>query len=295
MLMHRVESVRRMTDIASTIGARRFVNLAWYRLLDPLVVLRTRHRFADVAATMLWVEHAVPDLDTRVSVVMCTRNRAHLLGGAIESVQRQWHRNWELVVVDDGSTDDTPRLLADLDDERVRSVRTSGLGLARARNVALAEVRGEIVTYLDDDNRLHPGWLKSVAWAFDRFDVDLAYGARVMESREAVGGCAATQFPGLHFPPYDARRQRFANAVDVGALAHRAALPLRFDGSLRTHEDWDFFQRASRLATPMRLPAIACFYATSPPDRLSSAPTYNQTSNVVADRNRGSSRVLDIR
>jgi glycosyltransferase involved in cell wall biosynthesis len=91
--------------------------------------------------------------DPIVSVILPTYNRAGLLREAIDSVRRQTFRSWELVVVDDGSTDATGALLAGLDEPNLRALRTAHSGNpARARNVGLAEARGQYVAFLDDDD-----------------------------------------------------------------------------------------------------------------------------------------------
>ncbi|MEZ5206826.1 MAG: glycosyltransferase [Acidimicrobiales bacterium] len=73
------------------------------------VRLERIERTERVLLTMRWLDHLPVDDETTVSVVLPTRNRAQRLPGAIASVQAQTHRRWELVVVDDGSTDDTAR------------------------------------------------------------------------------------------------------------------------------------------------------------------------------------------
>jgi glycosyltransferase involved in cell wall biosynthesis len=97
----------------------------------------------------------------RVTVVIPTRNRLHLLREAIESVERQSLSDWELVVVDDASEDDTPRWLEGQRDPRIRWVRLDQHSeRSAARNRGLREARGETVLFLDDDDRLRAGALE---------------------------------------------------------------------------------------------------------------------------------------
>ena len=94
-----------------------------------------------------------------VSVVIPTRNRAAVLEGAVRSVQAQTFADWELVVVDDGSTDGTGVAVAEWmrEDPRIRYVRNEpGRGLPGARNVGLAHARAALVACLDDDDRWLP-------------------------------------------------------------------------------------------------------------------------------------------
>jgi glycosyltransferase involved in cell wall biosynthesis len=104
-----------------------------------------------------------------VSVYLPTRNRSALLRQAIESVLGQQHREIELIVVDDASTDDTPSLLRELAtlDQRVRCLRLEeAKGAPAARNLAIREARGEFVTGIDDDDLMLPGRVASLlaAW-----------------------------------------------------------------------------------------------------------------------------------
>jgi glycosyl transferase family 2/methyltransferase family protein len=98
----------------------------------------------------------VPD----VSVVVNTYNRAGQVGKAIETVLSQSGVDLELIVVDDGSTDNTQAVLASLDDARIRVIRQSNRGLSAARNVGAREARGLWLLFLDDDDRLCEGALQ---------------------------------------------------------------------------------------------------------------------------------------
>lgn len=86
-----------------------------------------------------------------VSVVIPTYNSARFLGEALDSVTAQSFRDLEIIVVDDGSTDDTPALLARYG-EQITRLRQAQSGPAAARNAGLAAARGEFVAFLDADN-----------------------------------------------------------------------------------------------------------------------------------------------
>ena len=124
--------------------------------------VRTLKRLRDVAAMTAWLQQADVPETLLVSVVMPTRDRRALLASAIDSVLAQSYARWELLVVDDGSKDGTAAFLATFDDPRIRVVRGVGAGACAARNRALAAARGDVVAYLDDDNRFDASWLKAV-------------------------------------------------------------------------------------------------------------------------------------
>jgi len=112
-----------------------------------------------------------------VSVVTPTYNRAPLLPRAVQSVLAQDYLDLELLVIDDGSTDDTPSVMARLADPRLRYTRfevNRGCGAAKSEGVARA--RGELVAFLDSDDCWKPGKLARVVAAFARHpEMDLAF------------------------------------------------------------------------------------------------------------------------
>ena len=95
-----------------------------------------------------------------VSVVIATRNRRQLLSETIATVTEQTLGDWELIVVDDASTDDTIPHLETIDDRRIFTLRQEVHGeRSAARNAGLAAARGEFVMFLDDDDLLRPAAL----------------------------------------------------------------------------------------------------------------------------------------
>jgi glycosyltransferase involved in cell wall biosynthesis len=230
-------------------------------------------RIERAAAVTAWVEQATLHTAPLVSVMMPTRNRAELLPRAIESVQEQAYPNWELVIVDDGSTDDTPEVLARLGDERIRSLRIEQSGAGVARNRALEEIRGELIAYLDDDNAMHPLWLKAVVWAFEaRPDVDVLYGGWLIDDPARLKGTDAGEMPEIWFTPWDPELLLEQPLADQSAIAHRARLAeMRFDEDLKGYHDWLLLARLTVDRQPLVLPAIAHFYGTGGRERLSAA------------------------
>ena len=233
--------------------------------------LEELERIRSLRVFMEWIEYARLNESPRISVVLPTRNRATYLPMAVASVQAQSYANWELLVVDDGSDDETPERLAALDDPRIRSLRVPHAGSYAARNVALDQATGDIVAYLDDDNVMHPLWLKAVVWAFDqRPNVDVLYGAVILDDDERANRRGSGGLPKVFFRPYDRKMLLNENLADMSAIAHRARLPgARFDESLATVGDWDLLCRLTADCDPLVLPAIACFYFTDAPNRLS--------------------------
>src|SRR5437667_132830 len=117
-----------------------------------------REVFAEVpfAANLPW---------PRISVVVCTYNGARTIRDCLEGLERLAYPDYEVIVVDDGSTDATAAIARQYD---CRLIRTENRGLASARNTGLRETTGEIVAYIDDDAYPDPEWLTYLAAAFRR-------------------------------------------------------------------------------------------------------------------------------
>ena len=103
-----------------------------------------------------------------VSVIIPTYNRADLITQAIDSVLQQTYPDFELIVVDDGSTDDTESVVRAYGD-RVRYVRTQNGGTGHARNVGMQHASGRYLTFLDSDDLLYPYALEIETRLLERF------------------------------------------------------------------------------------------------------------------------------
>lgn len=102
-----------------------------------------------------------------VSVLLPVRNGLPWLPEAIDSIRAQVWPHFELLVIEDGSTDDTPSYLRTIDDPRLRVITTAGLGIAGALNAGLAQARGEYIARHDADDRSHPERFARQVAAFD--------------------------------------------------------------------------------------------------------------------------------
>ena len=103
-----------------------------------------------------------------VSVVVCTYNGGATLRGCIESLRRLRYPDYEIIVVDDGSFDNTPEIMKNFPD--VKYIRQDNRGLSVARNVGLEHAKGEIIAYTDSDCMTDPDWLYFLAHSFNEED-----------------------------------------------------------------------------------------------------------------------------
>ncbi len=101
----------------------------------------------------------------RISVIVCTYNGARTLRECLTALAALDYSSYEVIVVNDGATDDTTAIAQDYP---VRLINQSNKGLSAARNVGLAASNGDIVAYIDDDAFPHRYWLRYLAAAFGR-------------------------------------------------------------------------------------------------------------------------------
>ena len=96
-----------------------------------------------------------------VSIIMPTYNCARFIRESIDSVLAQTYTNWELIIVDDSSTDNTAEMIANFNDPRIHYLRNEqNEGAALTRNKALRAVKGRYIAFLDSDDLWHPDKLE---------------------------------------------------------------------------------------------------------------------------------------
>jgi glycosyltransferase involved in cell wall biosynthesis len=178
-----------------------------------------------------------------ISVVIPAYNQAMYVRQAIQSVLDQTNPDFELVVVDDGSTDETPEIIARIQDPRIRVIRQRNAGLSAARNTGLRESSAPLITFLDSDDYFLPDKLEVLSRHLDNHpEVGLVVGrAKYVDQ---TGNTIAEQTrtpPGLVLPAL-----LMANPICVsGILLRRTWLESVgvFDETLRACEDWDLWLR----------------------------------------------------
>lgn len=182
----------------------------------------------------------------RVSIVMPTYKRAHLLGGAIENVLAQSFRDFELIVVDDNSPDDTPAVVGGFDDPRIRYVRNEpNLRLPRALNRGFAMARGQYLTWTSDDNFFADTAIARMVQVLERGACDLVYADYYMFAEVDAAG-----------RPTDAKHDRLPTSLQLDKGNHIGACFLYtrrayeavgdYDPELFLVEDYDYFIRIAK-------------------------------------------------
>ena len=178
-----------------------------------------------------------------VSVIIPAYNQALYVSQTIQSVLEQTCADYELIVVDDGSTDETPRILAGVQDTRIRVIRQPNAGLSAARNTGLRQSSAPLVTFLDADDFFLPDKLEVLSKYLENHpDIGLVVGrARYVDH---IGNTIAEQ---VKTPPRLALPELLLeNPICVSGILLRRIWLERigvFDEALRACEDWDLWLR----------------------------------------------------
>ena len=183
------------------------------------------------------------------SIILPTYNRAYVLWRAVQSVLAQTEPRWEMLVVDDGSTDDTHRLLEEFQDRRIRSAKTDNRGPSAARNLGWRLTHAPFAAYLDSDNMWRPGFLSTMLDAIQSHpDKVLWYCGQhtTMWRRSADGLWTLEQEQDELRAQYSVDDALQLKGADTNCLVHRREVLAEIGGwdeECRWLEDWDFFAR----------------------------------------------------
>jgi len=185
----------------------------------------------------------VPDL---VSVVIPTYNYARFLGEAVESALGQTHPSVEVIVVDDGSTDETQDVLRRFG-KAIINVRKVNQGLSAARNTGIVHARGAFIAFLDSDDIWLPEKLTRQLALFDGAPTVGLVGSNGFLIRQNGEILDTVRYEAVISRPKLLRKLLMGNCISGGSAAciRRECLGKvgGFDESLRSAEDWDMWLR----------------------------------------------------
>ncbi len=181
-----------------------------------------------------------------ISVIIPTYNRAQLVCDAVDSVMAQTYPAYEILVIDDGSTDDTADTLAARYGDRVRYIRQENAGVAAARNRGILEATGDWVAFLDSDD----------TWQYEKLAIqttalDLYPAAQVCYAKDGeIDISCSVQQPHSIVPP-PSRDRLYVRLLDRSFIPTSSLLVAKdlcaraggFEPSLRWGEDWEFLCR----------------------------------------------------
>lgn len=200
---------------------------------------------------------------SEVSVIIPTYNHAHYLPQAIQSVLAQTYPHWELIVVDDGSTDSTAEVVGCFADGRIRCIHQPNQGLASARNTGIHAAQGAYFAFLDADDQWKPQFLQTCVEALGADDRVAGVYCRCYFVDQV--GVVLPQIGGAVVADNAFRRRLLEGGFFPPHAALVRAEVVRKVGLFDTHlegsgtEDWDLWLRTSEghvmrgLAEPLAL------------------------------------------
>ena len=181
-----------------------------------------------------------------VSIIMPTFNRSYIIQQAIDSITVQTYANWELIIMDDGSSDNTKEIVTSLSNSRIHYHQQTNQGPAAARNHAIKEARGDLIAYLDSDNTFLPRYLETMVDHFQKhpratygipqgnYTLELYIDDKLVDSVDKTD-----QFPArLTIQDIFHRKIHF----DMNGFMHKQGIfgnDIQFDTTLSDMEDWD--------------------------------------------------------
>lgn len=171
-------------------------------------------------------------MSTLISIVIPVFNRKEVLRRTVLSVLAQTYTNIEVIVVDDGSSEDIQSVLTDfLEKPNFRLVRQSNGGAPRARNVGLALAKGEYVVFLDADIVCDKNMLQKMFGTLQNHpEASYVYCSYILGHKKIIPG------------DFSAKRLRQLNYIHSSAMIRRKALSAQpWDESLKRFQDWDLW------------------------------------------------------
>jgi hypothetical protein len=186
-----------------------------------------------------------------VSVIIPSYNQGLFLKEALNSVLAQTYQNFEIIIVDDGSTDNTAELVRSFSDPRICYIYQENRGLSSARNSGVRQAHGSFLTYLDSDDLFLAEKIELlVAEMVANPELGLIAGQAVPidEKGRRIGKIFNRRLVA------DPAKLLLGNPLHVGSVLIKRDWQDKagfFDESLRSYEDWDMWLRLLRLGCPM--------------------------------------------
>ena len=224
-----------------------------------------------------------------VSVIIPAFNYAHFLPQAVASVLGQTHPALELLIVDDGSTDDTRAVVSAITDPRVRYIWQENAGLSASRNTGIREARHPFVAFLDADDMWKPEFLATVLARFAELSEDFACVATGTIRMDAAGQPSATsRYSSAHTRELTVRDFCLRNhplSSSVVVKRHVFAESGGFDTALRSSEDRDMWIRlTARGSRFFLIGEPGAFIRRHPKNMSKNAPRMKQNTQRVLTR-----------
>lgn len=200
-----------------------------------------------------------------ISIILPVYNGEEFLKETIDSVINQTFQDWELIVVNDGSTDSTEKIADDYGkyDSRIKVISQSNLGLSSARNTGFAHCKGEVIGFLDADDKYLPECLTIISNRFRSPDLDLLISG-YFYFQDSIS-LHTHNFQEKQISPNSLIQRNMAPPVAYFIRRELANKLEGFDPTLKSCEDWDFWIRAGKIGAKIyTIPEVLVGYRYVP-------------------------------
>ena len=197
----------------------------------------------------------------KFSIIMPTYNREFCINNAISSVLNQTYQNFELIIVDDGSTDGTENLILrkynqEIKQGKIRYIKKNNEGVCKARNIGLAQAQNEWIAYIDSDNEIVPEFLETFAInILEHSTIRLFYAKLIcMVSKKTIG------------KRFQMKDIKSGNFIDLGTFVHHKSIYNQlggFDENMTRLVDWELIVRYTEKYFPYFIDKIVLVYNDS--------------------------------
>jgi len=201
----------------------------------------------------------------KVSIIIPTYNRSNLVKKAVNSVLRQTLEKLELIIVDDGSTDNTARIIKQISDKRIRYIYKKNGGVSSARNLGILACRGEDIAFLDDDDIMPEDYLQTMVHHLDeKKEYGIAFALFInvdSNGRKKEGFGSEWYISGSLTRFFFDRIPQIPSAI----VCRKSLLKkFYFDEQLKESEDSDFFLRISTKTKFLFVPGVTLIRRITP-------------------------------
>lgn len=196
-----------------------------------------------------------------VSVIMPTHNRASIIKKSIVTVLEQSYVNLELLICDDGSSDDSETIIKNITDDRIRYFKLPKGGAASARNAGLKNAHGTIIAYLDSDNYWHPDYLLAMVTALQSKSGHSAIYCNYIDFH--INENNSISFNPLKNPAFSHEALLARPFIDLNSFIHFRELYDCYGGfnpELRRRQDYDLMLKYTWLRDPIHLECMLTLY-----------------------------------
>lgn len=222
----------------------------------------------------------------KFSIIMPTYNRAHCINEAIQSVLKQTYQEYELIIVDDNSSDETEKLITtqyknDISKKKIRYFKLNQhQGVSKARNRGLTEAQYSWICYLDTDNTLDKVFLETYKDLIEKHPENKCFYTQVQHKKSQK----------IFGAEFNYQQLCQANYIDLGVFVHHKSLYETlggFDNKLTRLVDWDLILRYTKQNTPIYSPTLTMYYNDDETAiRITNTENFRKNYKLICKKNK---------